>query len=131
MALFGVDAIDGKFEQRCNTITPPPVYTRLVTVWYFLFTNVICSVVRSVVNAVYDVLSYAHPFMTAAHSGMKFSTPGYDNDLHTTNVAAQNGGGWWYIKTCNNNNNNNYYYYYYCYYYYYYHHHHHQHYHYN
>ena len=53
----------------------------------------------SVPDAVYDVLGYVHPFMTASHSGMKFSTPLVENHLLvTTNCAAILGGSWWYTK---------------------------------
>ena len=50
-------------------------------------------------GAVYDVLGYVHPFMTAPHSGMNFSTPSADTDLLTTvNCAVTLGGSWWFTK---------------------------------
>ena len=53
----------------------------------------------SIAGAVYDVLGYVHPFMTASHNGMKFTTPTMDYDLLTiVNSACSLGGGWWYIK---------------------------------
>lgn len=50
-------------------------------------------------GAVFDVLSYVHPFMTAAHDGTGFSTPYQDNDLFAVvNCAGTFGGGWWHTK---------------------------------
>ena len=47
----------------------------------------------------YDILGYVHPFMTVPHSGMKFSSPAFDNDiLLITNCAELYGGAWWHIK---------------------------------
>jgi len=52
-----------------------------------------------VAGTVYDLLGYVHPFMTAAHSGMNFSTPLMDSDLlATVNCAVTLGGSWWYTK---------------------------------
>ena len=50
-------------------------------------------------GAVYDILGYVHPFMTAAHDGMKFSTPWHKNDLLAIyDCASELGGGWWFTK---------------------------------
>jgi len=48
---------------------------------------------------VYDILGYVHPFMTAPHDGMMFSTSDADNDLHATyNCGLSLGGGWWFTQ---------------------------------
>ena len=53
-----------------------------------------------VAGAVYDVLGYVRPLMTASHDGMMFSTPLVDNDiLLGNNCAGSLGGGWWFA-TC-------------------------------
>jgi len=64
-----------------------------------LFQNVVGVVVCSIAGAVYDILGYVHPFMTAPHDGMNFSTPLVDQDLMTAvNCASYLGGGWWYTR---------------------------------
>jgi len=55
--------------------------------------------VCSIADAVYDVIGYVHPFMTAPHNGMKFSTPDEQYDLlAVVNCASQLGGSWWYTE---------------------------------
>jgi len=49
-------------------------------------------------GAVYDVLGFVHPFMTASHDGMAFSTLDQDSDLLLLNCAAALGGGWWLTR---------------------------------
>jgi len=48
---------------------------------------------------VYDLLGHVHPFMTASHDGMMFSTTDVDNDiLPTVDCGSDLGAGWWYIR---------------------------------
>ena len=52
----------------------------------------------SIAGAVYDILDYLHPLMTAPHNGMLFSALSYDNDLGPTfNCALSFGGAWWFM----------------------------------
>ena len=56
-----------------------------------------CSNVNG--SVVYDLFGYVHPFMTAPHDGMMFSTTHVDNDIMDLyNCAASLGGGWWWAK---------------------------------
>jgi len=52
----------------------------------------------SIAGAVYDIMSYVHPLMTAPHNGMLFSAKTRDNDLMlTVNCALSFGGAWWFM----------------------------------
>jgi len=54
-------------------------------------------VLRSLVGTVYDVLGYIHPLMSGSHSGMMFSAPWHNHDLHPTyDCSSQLGGGFWF-----------------------------------
>ena len=64
-------------------------------VLFLLKTSLLCSVVDSV----YDILGYVHPFMGAPHDGMLFSAPYHNHDLFTLyDCASELGGGWWYTQ---------------------------------
>jgi len=53
----------------------------------------------SIAGAVYDIMSYVYPLMTAPHNGMLFTAITRDNDLiPTANCAIIFGGAWWFTN---------------------------------
>ena len=54
-----------------------------------------CSIAGG--DSVYDILGYVHPFLTAPHDGMNWSTPHQDHDIMSVyNCAGSLSGSWWY-----------------------------------
>ena len=72
---------------------------KLVFTYFTKVESLVGDVLYSIAGAVYDLMGYVHPLMTAAHNGMLFSTLLYDNDLIGTFECVQVfGGSWWHIQ---------------------------------